>query len=138
MLALRGYGLLKKYSAADITMENENQAKPREEAVPQEEPVGGKAEKGAKGLPLRNVGRYINYVVFLVLIGLMYIWSSHVAEKQLRRESGLRKEVEAAKAEYKAMHARYSAGTQKSVVAVYADTLGLNVSLENVYRLERD
>jgi len=119
-------------------MENENQVKPREEAAPEQESAKAVAGKTGKGLPLRNVGRYVNYVIFLVVIGLAYIWNSHVAEKQLRRESELRKEIEAAKAEYKAMHARYSAGTQKSVVEVYADTLGLSVSLDNVYRLERD
>lgn len=119
-------------------MENENRIPPREEGdVEQEAKQEGK-EKSPKGLPMRNVGRYIGYVAFLVVVGLVYIWNSHVAEKQIRTESELRKEIETAKAQYKAIHGRYSAGTQKSVVVSFADTLGLEVTTNNVYKLPRD
>ena len=118
-------------------MENENRNADPHTDAPAEAQEQGEG-KSSKGLPLRNVGRYIRFVAFLVVIGLVYIWNSHVAEKQVRRESELRKEIEAAKADYKAMHARYSAGTQKSVVVAHADTLGLKVSTDKIYKLERD
>ena len=119
-------------------MENENRIQPREEGEAVQEASQEVQDKGSKGLPMRNVGRYIRYVGFLVFIGLVYIWNSHVAEKQVRRESELRKQIEAVNAKYKAIHGRYSAGTQKSVVVSYADTLGLEVNTRNVYKLPRD
>lgn len=112
-------------------MENENKVKAQEEA-PMEE------NKPRGGLQVRNVGRYIRYVMFLVLVGLVYIWNSHVAEQQVRREDQLRKEIESAKAEYKTFHAKLSAGTRKSIVVAGADTLGLAVHTTNVYKLTRD
>lgn len=90
------------------------------------------------GLVARNVDRYIRYVVFLVIIGLVYIWNSHVAEQQVRREHKLRAGIEDAKAEFKTMQARLSAGTRQSVVAYNADSLGLSVSSKNIYQLSRD
>lgn len=119
-------------------MENENRIQPREEGEAVKEKSSEGQGKALKGLPIRNVGRYIGYVAFLVFIGLFYIWNSHVVEKQVRRESELRKEIDIAKAQYKAMHGRYSAGTQKSVVVSFADTLGLEVNTRNVYKLPRD
>ena len=117
-------------------MENVNRIQPQDEEGIEAE--GTQEEQSPKGLPMRNVGRYIRYVAFLVVIGLAYIWNSHVAEKQVRRESELRKEIEAAKAQYKAIHGRYSAGTQKSVVVAYADSLGLEVTTDKVYKIPRD
>ncbi len=119
-------------------MENENRIQPQDEGEIVEETSREGKRKLLKGLPMRNVGRYIGYVGFLVFIGLIYIWNSHVVEKQVRREGELRKEIEIAKAQYKAMHGRYSAGTQKSVVVSFADTLGLQVNTRNVYKLPRD
>ena len=112
-------------------MENENKVKAKE--TPQE------AEGRMRGgLPVRNVGRYIRYVLFLVVIGLVYIWNSHVAEQQVRQEDRLRKEIESAKAEYKTMHAKLSAGTRKPIVGAGADSLGLALHTQNVYKLMRD
>lgn len=112
-------------------MENENKLKAQE--GPQSAETNTRA-----GLPVRNVGRYIRYVLFLVVIGLVYIWNSHVAEQQVRTEDQLRKEIESAKAEYKTMHAKLSAGTRKSIVKAGADSLGLAVHTKNVYKLMRD
>ena len=119
-------------------MENVNRIQPQEDGESVQEVTQEGSEGAPKGLPMRNVGRYIRYVAFLVVIGLVYIWNSHVAEKQVRRESELRKDIEVAKAQYKAMHGRYSAGTQKSVVVAFADSLGLEVTTNNVYKIPTD
>jgi hypothetical protein len=91
-----------------------------------------------RGLSSENVSRYVRYAIFLVLIGLAYIWNSHVAEKQVRRENKLKQQVADAKAEYKTMHARLSAGTRQSAIQDRVDTLGLHPSSKNIYQLKRD
>lgn len=82
-----------------------------------------------------EAGRYIRYVLFLVGIGMIYIWNSHVAETQVKEEARLRKEIADAKAEYKTMHARLSAGTRRGVIFEKVDSLGLKVTSNNVYKL---
>lgn len=109
----------------------ENKIKDTEEV--QEAPV----EEKAGGLPVKNVDRYIRYVIFLVVVGLIYIWNSHVAEQQVRREHRLRAQIEDAKAEFKTMQGRLSASTRKSVVSLNVDSLGLQVATQDIYQLER-
>jgi hypothetical protein len=119
-------------------MEAENKVRVPEEAPivhseDQEAPSGGKTG----GLPVQDVGRYIRYTIFLVGLGLLFIWNSHVAEKQVRRESRLKREIEDAKAEYKAVHAQQDAGTRQSVIFQKVDTLGLEASSKNIFKLPR-
>ena len=82
-----------------------------------------------------EAGRYIRYVLFVVGIGMVYIWNSHIAENQVKEEARLRKEIADAKAEYKTMHARLSAGTRRGVIFEKVDSLGLRVTSNNVYKL---
>lgn len=111
------------------TPENENAA----------EPVDSGEQQGKRsGLPVKDVSRYIRYVIFLVAVGLFYIWNSHVAEGRVREENKLRREITDAKAEYKTMHARLSAGTRKYVIADSVKALGLHATSENIYKLTRD
>jgi hypothetical protein len=88
-----------------------------------------------RGFRSMEAGRYIRYVLFLVGIGMIYIWNSHVAETQVKEEARLRKEIADAKAEYKTMHARLSAGTRRGVIFQKVDSLGLHVTSNNVYKL---
>jgi hypothetical protein len=74
-----------------------------------------------------GVNRYLRYLIFIVCIGLVYVWNSHFAEKQLKREDDLKKEIGEAKAEFRTIHARLSSGTRKSVISSKVDTLGLKV-----------
>ena len=119
-------------------MENENTVRqtPEPEAEAGQQSGGGSSRR--RRFYSRDVGRYIRYVVFLVVIGLAYIWNSHSADKQIRRASQLKKELQQAKAEYKTMHARMSAGTRRPVIAEKVDTLGLRISSKNIYKLIRD
>ena len=118
-------------------MENEVRITREEPEAPEAEPLVEESA-GKSRIEARKVRRYIRYVAFLVVIGLVYIWNSHVAEQQVRREDQLRKAVEVAKAEYKTTDARLSAGTRKPVVEQVADSLGLKVTTRNIYQLTRE
>jgi hypothetical protein len=121
-------------------MENENRVK--ETHAPTAEPVApvGKPRRFSwlrkpAGLRSKDAGRYIRYVVFVVFIGMVYIWNSHIAEKQVKEEARLRKEIADAKAEYKTMHARLSSGTRRHVIFEKVDSLGLRSTNTNVFKL---
>lgn len=107
------------------------------------QPDNGREQATAAEKPRRwswrsiEAGRYIRYVIFLVLFGMVYIWNSHVAETQVKEEARLRKEIADAKAEYKTMHARLSTGTRRQVIFAKVDTLGLKVASTNVYKLSK-
>ena len=109
-------------------MENivkENLAEENETA---ESPVAEKA-------PRFDGGKYLRYLIFIVCIGLVYVWNSHYAEKQLKREDDLKREISEAKAEFRTIHARLSSGTRKSVISAKVDTLGLKVLDTPPYKL---
>ncbi len=113
-------------------MENENRIATTEDSVA-DQPM---SPRGI--IASQKVRRYIRYTAFLVVVGLFYIWNSHVAEKQVRREDELKKAVEVAKAEYKTIDARLSATTRKPAVEAVADSLGLKVETRNVFKLKRE
>lgn len=104
---------------------------PEIEQDPQEE----KAPKPKAGLSISRVDRYLRFVVFLVAIGMVYIWNSHWAESQIRREEQLEESIREAKAEYKTSHARLSHDSKRSEVAQRVDTLGLMVPKEPPYTI---
>jgi cell division protein FtsL len=115
-------------------MENENRV---HEAEAPQAPATPKAKTRRFGIRSLDAGRYIRYVAFLVAIGMFYIWNSHQAEKQVREEAKLRKEIADAKAEYKTIHARLSAGTRRQVISEKVDSLGLKSTSKNVYKLTK-
>ena len=118
-------------------MEAENKIK--EPEVAPEAQSEQKEKKGGKkgGLVVHDVRRYIRYTLFLVAIGLAYIWNSHVAESQVRKENKLKAEIADAKAEYKTVHARLDAGTRQSTIFEKVDSLGLEATSRNIYKLSR-
>lgn len=119
-------------------MEVENKVRePEAEPVEQVEESAVQSDGKRAGLPVQDVQRYIRYVVFLVVIGLLYIWNSHVAEKQVRKESRLKKEIADVNAEYKTVHARLDAGTREPVIIAKVDSLGLRSTSYNTYKLKR-
>lgn len=85
-------------------------------------------EKKQGGLSASKIDRYLRFVVFLVFIGLVYIWNSHWAESQIRHEEELEEAIREAKSEYKTSNARLSHDTKRSVVAAKVeDSLGLKL-----------
>lgn len=122
-------------------MEKENRVKDPQVAEEAAAPV---VEKPSRMAWLRKVsfrskdaGRYIRYILFAVFIGMVYIWNSHIAEKQVKEEARLRKEIADAKAEYKTMHARLSSGTRRQVIFEKVDSIGLRATNTNVFKLSR-
>jgi hypothetical protein len=119
-------------------MEVENKVRePEEEPVAQSEEDKTQSSSKGSGFAVHDVRRYIRYTIFLVLVGLIYIWSSHVAEKQVRRESQLKTDIADAKAEYKTVHAKLDAGTRQSTIVEKVDSLGLEATSENIFKLPR-
>jgi hypothetical protein len=121
-------------------MENENRVK--EPQAPREDKAPVKKPRSFSWLRMsfwrsQDASRYIRYVLFVVFIGMVYIWNSHVAEQQVKEEARLRKEIADAKAEYKTMHARLSAGTRRQVIFSKVDSLGLRSTNTNVFKLTR-
>ncbi|MBP8073344.1 MAG: hypothetical protein KAY96_01175 [Bacteroidia bacterium] len=121
-------------------MENENRVKETQATVEAEAPVEKARpfswlKRGA--LRSKDAGRYIRYILFVVFVGMVYIWNSHIAEKQVKEEARLRKEIADAKAEYKTMHARLSSGTRRQVIFSKVDSLGLRSTNTNVFKLTK-
>jgi hypothetical protein len=79
--------------------------------------------------------RYLKYVVFLVFIGLVYVWNSNIAERQVRYEQKLKHSINEAEAEYKTVHARFSNDSRLKSVEGRVDTLGLEPLREPPYKL---
>jgi hypothetical protein len=95
--------------------------------TPEEEQPQVETPKRTAGLSINKVDRYLRFIVFLVAIGMVYIWNSHWAENQIRHEEQLEEAIREAKAEYKTSHARLSHDSKRSEVAQRVDTLGLIV-----------
>lgn len=96
----------------------------------------GKSPK--KGLKAHLVDNYLRFVVFLAIIGLVYIWNSHYAEKQVKEMAKLKKEVKQLKSKYLEKRATLSAGTQYTVIRDQADSLGLKKISEPAFKLVKE
>lgn len=70
------------------------------------------------------------YLVFLCLIGMVYIANSHMAVKKMRDIDGLSKEVKELSWEYKSLKADLMFKSKMTEVAKKVDTLGLKELIE--------
>lgn len=102
----------------------ENQFKEPVQEQPEETQVKGE-KSSSSWFGMRKADRYLRYVLFLVVIGLVYIANTHWAEKQVRREESLKKEINEAKAEYKTINARLSARTIRKEIQGKVEGMGL-------------
>ena len=102
----------------------ENRIKPElaEERISSDEPVEVSPKKG---LSAGFVDRYLRFIVFLTFVGIVYIWNSHTAEKQVRQLESLKREIRQLKTEFVTLDADLSHGTKHSEIASLVDTLGL-------------
>jgi len=101
----------------------ENQFKEPVQEQPEQSQVAPK--RRASWMGGRKADRYLRYVLFLVVIGLVYIANTHWAEKQVRREEKLKREINEAKAEYKTINARLSARTIRTEIQGKVSDMGL-------------
>lgn len=85
------------------------------------------SEKATDALP---------FVLFLVLLGMIYIGNMHLAEKNIRYIDKLNKEVKELTWDYKTTKADLAFKSTLSEVAKRVDTLGIKQSLEPPQRLK--
>ncbi|MEM7370279.1 MAG: FtsL-like putative cell division protein [Bacteroidota bacterium] len=91
----------------------------------------------SKGLSSKKVDDYLRFSVFLVLIGVAYIWNSYEAERQVALREAYRVEVKELKSRYLLKKSTLSAETRLSQIQDKVDTLGLRPLYEPAYRLVR-
>lgn len=90
----------------------------------------------SSGLKLGNVFetgfpvKYLPKVVFAVLLGIIYVWNNHYAERATRQLDALEEEVEDLRADVTTLEADYMFGSKQSEVARKVKDLGLEESKE--------
>ena len=87
------------------------------------------AEKATSALP---------FVLFLVLLGMLYIGNMHLAEKTIRDIDKVSKEVKELSWDYKTSKADLAFKSTLSEVAKRADTLGVKESIAPPQKLKED
>lgn len=70
------------------------------------------------------------FVLFMALLGMVYIWNMHQAENNIRDIDKLNKQVKELSADYKSAKADLAYKSTLSEVAKRADTLGLKEAIE--------
>jgi hypothetical protein len=74
----------------------------------------------------RNVrSKHIGYIFFLFIIALVYIYNSHLAEKQIRNKYALEQKVRDYKTRYHIADAKLSMARKQTNISDFVDTLGL-------------
>ena len=82
--------------------------------------------------------RYLPKVVFVVVLGVFYVWNTHYAERSIRKIDKLETEVEDLRADVTTLEAEYMYGSKQSVVAKKVKALGLVESKEPPYKIVAD
>lgn len=101
----------------------------------------GKARRGPakgktmKGFRMKEVDAYLRFIMFLALVGMMYIWNSHYAVRQVRKMETLEKEARALKDKYLMKRTTLSSEIRLAQVKAKADSLGLRHATSPVYQL---
>ncbi|MEZ4827640.1 MAG: FtsL-like putative cell division protein [Bacteroidia bacterium] len=96
---------------------------------------GKSGSKGRKGLSLVVVDDYIKFMLFLAAIGLVYIWNSHHAERQVKKMESYQQEVKRLKSNYLLKESTLSAGTRLSEIQQIVDTIGLRTLDEPAFKI---
>ena len=81
-------------------------------------------------------GRYLGYLIYLLVIGLIYISNSHINDKLTREQLKLKKDLEGLRAEYVTLKQEYLHNSRRSEVANKVRDFGLSDDGHRVYRLE--
>ena len=83
---------------------------------------------------------YLRFFIFIVFIGLIYIWNSHLAEKQVIKEDKLKREIRDLRMHYISLESGLSEQKKPSVVtdSVRSKGLGLELLTTAPYQLEKE
>ena len=82
--------------------------------------------------------RYLPKVAFAVVLGIIYVWNSHYAEKANRNIDRLENEVEDLRADVTTLEAEYMFSSKQSEVAKNVKNLGLEESKQPPYKIVID
>ena len=103
----------------------ENKLKDIPEESPAKEKVAGRFSALKQKLRV-DADQFVRFVIFMVLIGLGYVYVSHRAEKQIVKSSRLKTEIESLEADYEAVSVAVRNDIRYKYVVQKADTvLGL-------------
>ncbi|MEJ7644045.1 MAG: FtsL-like putative cell division protein [Chryseolinea sp.] len=80
--------------------------------------------------------KYLPKILFVMLLGLIYISNTHYAEKTVRRINTIQAEVEDLRADYTTLKADLMYASKQSEVARKVGTLGLKESLKPPFKVE--
>ncbi|MGW8121366.1 FtsL-like putative cell division protein [Roseivirga echinicomitans] len=86
------------------------------------------------GLPVKQLPK----VAFALVLGVIYVWNSHFAEKASRKIDKLETEVEDLRADVTTLEADYMYSSKQSEVAKNVKKLGLEESKEPPYKIVVD
>jgi len=120
-------------------MANEIKEEPRGQKKHAKQSLFGKIESGVDLDTIFDKyfsGKYLGYLIYVLIIGLLYISNSHVNDKLTRRHLGLKKELEGLRAEYVTLKQEYLHNSSRSEVAKRVKEIGLTDDGGKVYRLE--
>jgi hypothetical protein len=80
--------------------------------------------------------RYIPQVLFISMMGIIYIGNSHYTEKTIRKIARMQVEVEELRADYTSLKADYMFESKQSEVAKKVIELGLEESIKPPFKIE--
>lgn len=112
------------------------------------EQPGGKKKQGVFGFissKLKMEGieagfsvEYLRKALFALLLGVIYVWNNHYAEKATRSIDKLENEVEDLRADVTSLEADYMYSSKQSEVAKEVKSLGLEESKEPPFKIVVD
>jgi len=93
-----------------------------------------KLESLESGFPVR----YLPKVLFVVLLGVIYVWNNHYAERATRTIDKFEDEVEDLRADVTTLEADYMYSSKQSEVGRKVKSLGLEESKEPPFKIVVD
>ena len=115
----------------------------KEIVVEEKQPVKDFSENALWKLFTKNVNAEkatgaLPFILFLVMLGMIYIWNMHLAEKTTRGIEKTQKEVKELTWDYKTTKAELAYKSTLSEVAKRADTLGVKESIDPPQKLKAE
>ncbi|HVW15429.1 MAG TPA: FtsL-like putative cell division protein [Mucilaginibacter sp.] len=121
----------------------EEQETEKELVVEEKQPAKEMSEKVLWQLLVKNFNSEkatsaLPFILFLVLLGMIYIGNMHLAEKNIRDIDKIGKEVKELSWDYKTAKADLAYKSTLSEVAKRADTLGLKEAINPPQKIKTD
>lgn len=88
---------------------------------------------GAKYLESEEAAQYLPYFLFLILIGIIYITNTNIADKKIREINKLNKELKELRSEYIITKSELMFLSKQSELAKRVEPLGLKESTQQPY-----